>query len=167
MSNQETQHQLHSTRFRQRKLIARRIGDELLLFDEEANTAHCLNEIAGEMWMACEGGSSALEAAEVLRPRWPDMDEEVVRASLIQMASTGLLDEMKNKKTVSVSRRELVQKLGFTAAVALPILVTSVLIPPAAAAASPCGGLGSLCGPGKPACCAGFHCALSLTCVPN
>lgn len=165
MSNQEILHDLHSTRFQQRKLIVRRIGDELLLFDEETSMAHCLNGIAGEIWMACERESSAFEVAEILRPRWPDLDKEVIRAALIRMASAGLLDETKDQEVISMSRRELVRKLGFTAAVVLPIVVTSVLIPPAAAAAS-CGHLGSLCGPGKPPCCAGLNCTVSLVCAP-
>ena len=166
MSKQEFRHELRSTRFRQRKLIARRIGDELLLFDEETSTAHCLNGIAGEMWRACERESSVREVTEVSRPRWPDIEEGVVRASLSQMTAAGLLEETTLQENISTGRRELIRKLGFTAAVVLPIVVTSVLIPPAAAAASPCGGLGALCGAGKPPCCAGLHCALTLLCGP-
>jgi hypothetical protein len=166
MSKQEFRPELRSTRFQKKKLIARRIGDELLLFDEETSTAHCLNGIAGEMWMACERQCSAVEVADVLRPRWPDMQKEVVRASLSHTAAAGLLEETKDQETISMSRRELVRKLGITAAAVLPIVVTSVLIPPAAAAAS-CGGLGSVCGEARPPCCPGFHCAVSLLCAPN
>jgi len=165
MTLQEINHEFQSIRFKQRKLIARRIGDELLLFDEETSTAHCLNEMASDMWMACERESSALGVTDVLRPRWPDMDEEVVMASLNQMANAGLLGETKDQQNISMSRRELVRKLGFTAAVVLPIVVTSVLVPPAAAAASPCGHLLAACGVGKPPCCSGLHCVLGV-CQP-
>src|SRR6266566_4683089 len=115
---------------------------------------HCLNGIAGEMWMACKRKSTAIEVTEALRPTWPDIEEEVVWASLSQMAKTELLEETTDQEIISMSRRELVRKLGFTAAAVLPILVTSVLIPPAAAAASPCGMTGALCGSGHPPCCA-------------
>src|SRR5438552_6906944 len=155
MSNEEVQHESRSTRFQQRKLIARTIGDELLLFDEETSTAHCLNGIAGEMWMACEGRSSAADVTDFLRSRWPDMKEDVVGASLSHMAAAGLLEETEEQEIVSMSRRDLVRKLGLAAAVALPIVVTSVLIPPAASAAS-CGKTGAICGLGQPACCAGY-----------
>ena len=165
MSKQKFRHELHSTRFQQRKLIARRIGDELLLFDEQTSTAHCLNGIAGEMWMTCERESSAIEVIEVLRPNWPDIEEEVVWASLSKLAAEGLL-ETTVQENISTGRRELIRKLGFTAAVVLPIVMTSVLIPPAAAAASPCGMTGSLCGAGHPPCCAGFHCVITV-CAPN
>src|SRR5215467_14445892 len=103
---------LQSTRFKQRKLIARRIGDELLLFDEGTSTAHCLNGIAGEMWMACERGLSAAEVTDVLRPWWPHMEKEVVRASLSELAAMGLLEETPVQENISTGRRELIQKLG-------------------------------------------------------
>jgi Coenzyme PQQ synthesis protein D (PqqD) len=170
MRSPNTKGELQSSRFKQRKLIARKIGDELLLFDEETNTAHCLNGIAGDLWMACEREGSAVEVTEVLCPRWPDIEEEVVAASLSKLAAASLLEETTAQENISQGRRQLIRKLGFAAAVALPIVVTSVLIPPAAAAASPCGGLGSLCGAGHPPCCVGTHCASVLTtlvCVLN
>ena len=165
MSPQQMQHQLHSARFRQKKLIAKRMGDELLLFDEETSTAHCLNEIAAEMWMACERKRSALEVVDVLRRRWPDMKEEMVRASLSQLAAAGLLMETEEAENILTGRRELIRKVGFAAAAVLPIVVTSVLIPPAAAAASPCGHLLAPCGGSHPLCCSGFHCLLGV-CQP-
>src|SRR5439155_23194677 len=144
MSKQEVQHESRSTRFQQRKLITRRIGDELLLFDEETSTAHCLNGIAGEMWRACEWESSVREVTEVLRPRWLDIEEDVVAASLSKLAAAGLREETTVLENISTGRRELIRKLGFAAAVALPIVVTSVLVPPAYAAAS-CVGLAQPC----------------------
>jgi hypothetical protein len=164
--SQKIKDELQSTQFKQRKLIARRIGDELLLFDQGTSTAHCLNGIAGEMWMACESPSSFVSVTEFLRPRWPDIEEEVVWASLSKLAGAGLLEETTVLENISTGRRELIRKLGFTAAVALPIAITSLLIPPAAAAAS-CGKTGALCGGSHPPCCAGFHCALTLLCAPN
>ena len=153
-----------STRFKQKKLIARRIDDELLLFDEETSIAHCLNGIAAEMWMACERENTAAKVAEALRTRWPGVDEEVVLASLSRMVADGLLDERIDEENISTARRELIRKLGFTAAVVLPIVVTSVLIPPAASAAS-CGGLLAPCGGGHPPCCSGLHCLVGV-CQP-
>jgi len=163
MRTQEIKDELPSTRFKQKKLIARPIDDELLLFNEETNTAHCLNGIAGEMWKACERQSSVADVAAALHTRWPDMDKEVVQASLSRMAAAGLLEETIDEE-ISTGRRDLIRKLGFAAAAVLPIVVTSVLIPPAAAAAS-CGHLLAECGAGKPPCCAGFHCLVGV-CEP-
>ena len=161
MRSQNIKDELQSIRFKQRKLITRRIDDELLVFDEETSTAYCLNGIAGEMWRACERESSLREVTEVLRPRWPDIEEDVVAASLSKLAAAGLLEETTVQEKISTARRELIRKLGFAAAVALPIVVTSVLVPPAYAAVSCCHLLAQ-CGPGKPACCSGLHCALGL-----
>jgi hypothetical protein len=159
MSAQEIYGDLQLDRFKQKKLIARWIGDELLLYEEETSTAHCLNGIAGEMWIACQRESSAIEVAEFLRPRWPDIEKKVVWASMSHMAAAGLLEETTDQEDISMSRRKLIRKLGITAAAVLPIVVTSVLIPPPAAAAS-CAGLGKPCSATKP-CCPG----LGLGCV--
>jgi hypothetical protein len=164
MRSQKIKDELQSIQFKQRKLIARKIDDELLLFDEETSIAHCLNGIAGEMWTACERESSAAQVADVLRDRWPDVEEEVVFASLSRMAAAGILEERVADENISTARRELIRKLGFTAAVVLPIVVTSVLIPPAASAAS-CGGLLAPCGGSHPPCCSGFHCLVGV-CEP-
>jgi hypothetical protein len=164
MRTQEINDDLRSTRFKQKKLIARTIDDELLLFDKKTSTAHCLNGIAGEMWMACKRQSSAADVTDFLRSRWPEMEEEVVGASLSRMAAAGLLEETIDEENISTARRELIRKLGFTAAVVLPIVVTSVLIPPAASAAS-CGHLLSPCGGSNPPCCSGFHCLVGV-CEP-
>lgn len=138
-------------KFKQKKLIAKRVGDELLLYDEETSTGHCLNRIAGEMWVACKRESSVTEVTEALRPGWPDIEKEVVWASLSQMAEAGLLEDATDDSHISMSRRELIGKVGITAAAVLPIVVTSLLIPLPAAAAS-CGTLGSRCGAGRPCC---------------
>lgn len=165
MSTQNICDKLPASQFRQKKLVARWIGDELLLYEEETCTAHCLNGIAGEMWTACERQSSVVEVAEFLRAKWPDIEEKVVWASLSQMAAAGLLEETVDRENISMSRRELIQKLGITAAAVLPIVVTSLLIPPPAAAAS-CGGLLQACGGvGQPPCCSGLQCVLGL-CQP-
>ena len=164
MSTQNICDELQVSQFRQKKLIARWIGDELVLYEEETSTAHCLNRIAGEMWMACERQSSAVEVAELLRPKWPDIEEKVAWASLSQMAAVGLLEETTDQESISMSRRELIRKLGITTAAVLPIVVTSLLIPPPAAAAS-CGALLQACGDTKPPCCSGLHCVSGL-CEP-
>ena len=99
MRAQEINDELRSTRFEQKKFIARTIDDELLLFDEESSTAHCLNGIAGEMWLACERQSSAIEVTEALRPKWPDIDEEVVWASLSQWPRQSFWRKRRTRKS--------------------------------------------------------------------
>src|SRR2546423_6693993 len=141
MRPQNIKDELQSIRFKQRKLIGRTIDDEFLVFDEEASTAHCLNGIAGEMWRACEREISVREVTEVLRPRWPDIEEDVVAASLSKLAAAGLLEGTTVQENISTGRRQLIRKLGLAAAVAIPIVVTSELILQDADTAYPCGGV--------------------------
>jgi hypothetical protein len=143
--------ELESAHFRRKKLIARWSGDELVLYDQESTTAHCLNRIAGEMWLACECESSPIEVAAALREDWPEIEAEVVHGSLSQMAAAGLLEATTKQECDSPSRRELIRRLGITAAVALPIVVTSVLIPSPAAAAS-CATITQACSTSRPCC---------------
>jgi hypothetical protein len=155
--------ELECARFLRKKLIARWSGDELVLYDQESTTAHCLNRIAGEMLLACEHESSPIEVAAALRENWPEIEAEVVHASLIQMAAAGLLEATMKEECDSPSRREIIRKLGITAAVALPIVVTSVLIPSPAAAAS-CATLAQPCSGTKP-CCSPLVCLAGI-CAP-
>jgi hypothetical protein len=160
MSKQEFRHELRSARFQQRKLIARKIDDELLVFDQETSTAHCLNEIAGEIWAACQRQRTTAEVTDVLRPRMATLQEETVFECLETMAASGLLEEIE-PEGISIERRDLIRRAGLLAAALLPIAITSVLIPPAAAAAS-CAHLGQACSPSHPCCPGGI---ITVGCV--
>jgi hypothetical protein len=148
-------------RFRQKNLVARQVDGELLLFDTETNTAHCLNDIAADLWLACERNHIAADIFTVLRPRWTELREETVAAGLAHMAELGILETTVESEKISLGRRELIRKAGLTAAAVLPILITSVLIPPAAAAAS-CAHLGQACNATHHCCSGGV---LSVGCV--
>lgn len=151
---------LDSLRFQQKKLIAKRLENELLLFECESNTAHCLNEIAAEIWRACETQRTTIEIAEVVHIRRPDVQKEVVFECLIRMADGGLLEEFQ-AENICLQRRELMRRAGLVAAAFLPIAITSVVIPPAAEAAS-CAQLGQACSPTHPCCPGGI---ITLGCV--
>jgi len=99
MRTREISDELGFTRFKQKKFIARKIDGEVLLFDEETSTAHCLNGIAGEMWMACKRKSTAIEVTEALRPKWPDIEEEVVWASLSQWPRQSFWRKRRTRKS--------------------------------------------------------------------
>lgn len=151
---------LDSLRFQQKKLIAKTIENELLLFECESNTAHCLNEMAAEIWTACEQQKTAAEVTEFLRLRTPELQDQVVFECLEQMADGGLLEEI-HPDNVCVQRRELIRCAGLVAAALLPIVITSVVIPPAAEAAS-CAQLGQACSPTHPCCPGGI---ITVGCV--
>lgn len=151
---------LDSLCFQQRKLIAKNIENELLLFERESNTAHCVNEAAAEIWTACEQPRTAEEVTQFLRLRKPELNEEIVFECLNRMVDSRLLDAIQ-PATVCVQRRELIRRAGLVAAALLPIAITSVVIPPAAEAAS-CAQLGQACSPTHPCCPGGI---ITLGCV--
>ena len=94
MRTREINDELRSTRFKQKKLIARRIDDELLLFEEATSTAHCLNGIAGEMWMELEDGEVHLKPGDVVIQRgtlhnWNNRGQEPCVMAFILVATEG------------------------------------------------------------------------------
>ena len=151
MSKPDNYEESGSARFRQKNLIAKRLGDELVLYDEKTNSAHCLNGVAGEMWMACEREGSTFEITQRLRPKLPRIQTNIVEASLRQMEAAGILEETTESQEFSPSRRDVIRKLGTASAAILPIVLISVLIPPAVAAAS-CRRLGQSCSDTQPCC---------------
>lgn len=139
-----------SLRFKQKMFIAKPLDTELILFERESNTAYCLNDVAGEIWNACGKGRTAAEITDFLGGRRPDLGVETVFDCLSQMAASGLLEETV-LESISVERRELIRRAALMAAALLPIAITSVVIPPAAAAAS-CAQVGHACSPTHPCC---------------
>ena len=159
MSDSRILDELKRSRFNRRPLIVKQMGAEWVLYDEPTSTAHCLHGVAAEIWTACEQETSGSDIKLALRSDRPDLRDEDILATINEMLKLGILEESTSSEGVSVSRRDLVRKLGLTAAIAVPIAITSVLVPPAAAAAS-CGHLGSTCSGTKP-CCPG----IGLGCV--
>jgi len=121
-------------RYKQKPVISRMVGAELILYSEHTHTAHCLNEVAHEIWSSCEQCRSMAQVLHQVRSRWPGIEEDSVAEALRNLVSAGLVEESSGLKDICQSRRQAVRKL-ITAAVVLPI-ITSILVPPANAAQS-------------------------------
>jgi hypothetical protein len=122
-------------RYKQTPVISRIIGHELILYRNQTHTAHCLNEVAREIWLSCEQESSLAQVVGQVRTRWPGIEEDSVAEALRNLVSAGLVEEISVLTNVSNSRRQAVRKL-ITAAAMLPV-ITSILVPTANAAQSP------------------------------
>ncbi|HKS27444.1 MAG TPA: PqqD family protein [Pyrinomonadaceae bacterium] len=133
------------------ELVIQEVDGETLVYDLKSHKAHCLNRTAATVWKHCDGNQTVDEAARrvAIELRAP-VTREVVWLAIDQLAKRGLL---KNgmRRAHTVSRRELMRRIGITAAVALP-LVTSIMAPTTAQAAS-CRGIGAFCGGANPPCC--------------
>jgi hypothetical protein len=137
------------------------LPDELLVYDLERHKAHCLNQTAALVWRHCDGQTSVAEMvcilAEEMKTAVPDA---VVWLALHQLGKAHLLSDRVDGPggDARLSRRETMRRLGWAAAVALPV-VTSIVAPTASQAATCLPG-GSLC-TSSAQCCSGT-CALGV-----
>ena len=125
-------------RARQSELVTRELAGEVLVYDRNSDKAHCLNPTAALVWAHCDGQTTIAEMAQLLAGEMKTpVADEVVWFALTQLEKSSLLQTPwpRQAKTEQISRRALVKRLGIAAAVTVP-LVTSIVAPTAAAAAS-------------------------------
>jgi Coenzyme PQQ synthesis protein D (PqqD) len=149
-------------RARQAGLIVRELEEETLIYDADADKAHCLNQTAALVWKHCDGTSSVTQICAVLSQSMETtIDEKVVWYALEQFNKDRLLEEKMESpaafKIAGLSRRQMVRRLGLAAMVAIPV-VTSIVVPTAVQAGTSCIPLGSPCSPTAPNCCPGLFC---------
>jgi hypothetical protein len=122
---------------RKAKLIVKELESETLVYDLDADKAHCLNQTAGRIWRHCDGQTSVTEIAQSLAEQTKTKaDDAIVWLALDQLEKFNLLEEMPAKPAhlAGMNRRQWVRNVGF-AAVALPAII-SIAAPTAQAQAS-------------------------------
>lgn len=125
-------------RARKDNLIVKEMPDEVLVYDLLRDKAHCLNRTAAMVWNYCDGGTSAASIAGRLnRELNVTVDERFVWLALNQLSKNNLLEDKIVPPTLmaGIDRRQMIRALGVAAVVSVPI-VTSILAPTAAQAAS-------------------------------
>jgi len=127
---------LNSARKR-KDTIVRQVGDEFLVYDLKTNKAHCLNRIAAEVWMLCDGKTTVAEIArKVDETAKSSVDEAVLELALSKLQEAGLIEQDSSGFEPAIPSRRVALGKRATAALALP-LVTTILVPTAAQAVSP------------------------------
>lgn len=122
---------------RKEGLIIQELPDEVLVYDSSDDKAHCLNRTAALVWKYCDGNTSVADIAKVMsRELNAPVKEEFVWLALDQLEKESLLEKEAqfSLKSLGVSRREVIRRIGLASVVALPI-VTSLLNPMSAKAA--------------------------------
>jgi Coenzyme PQQ synthesis protein D (PqqD) len=143
-------------------IVVQALLDEVLVYDLECHKAHCLNHTAALVWKRCDGRTAVGEMARLLEQETHSpVPADVVWLALQQLRKARLLTGQipAPQGMTKLSRREVMRRLGWGAAVALP-LVTSIVAPTAVEAAS-CLGTGSACTASAQCCsgvCAAFIC---------
>lgn len=122
---------------RQKDLIVEELPDEVLVYDLNTDKAHCLNRMSALIWKNCDGEKSEGEIAQLLEQELESpVSLQVVMLGLQELAARGLLQEDEAiALRPQLSRRRLIQHLGLSAAIALPVIM-SISAPAAAGAGS-------------------------------
>jgi hypothetical protein len=120
-------------------IISEPVGEELVVYDGDNQSAHALSAAAAAVWVLCSGERSLDQIAGELH-----IDLEIVQQALRELGDCGLLaDDLTVKH--GYSRREAAARFAKVAAATLSVpLIYSVAISPATAAASGCAASGPL-----------------------
>lgn len=120
-------------------LIIQEMADEVLVYDRERYKAHCLNKTAALVWRHCDGKTTVADIARLMRDELQmPVGEELVWLGVEQLQKAHLLGKSAGRvrpQQGGMSRRKALQKLGWAAAVGLP-LVTSIIAPRAVEAST-------------------------------
>lgn len=149
---------------RRNQLVVKELADETLVYDETNQKAYCLNETAALVWRNCDGRNSVARLAQTLGMEIDgDVSEQLVWLALNQLKRSRLLENCLPIPEPIMSRREVTRALGIAAVVAVP-LVTSMILPRAAAAGS-CAADFQACTTNDN-CCPGLICCGGVICRP-
>jgi hypothetical protein len=137
-------------RARQDGLLVDAVGEELLLYDQNSHTAHCLSPIAACVWRHCDGKRDVTELAELA-----GVSEGLVVDALHELREKELLDaepHVMQSTVPGISRREAIGRVaGYGAAAAsVPLIVSATAATPAMASS---GEGTSVCKSGFSTCC--------------
>ncbi|MEP6495517.1 MAG: PqqD family protein [bacterium] len=144
-------------------LILRELDGETLVYDRERSEATCLNEVVAKVWRRCDGATTAEGIAETIdEEHGIRVDERSVWLALELLSNAHLLSapvELPSEIVHARTRRQFLQRVGTTAAIAVPVLL-SITVPTPAQAAS-CGAIGAFCETNVHCCsglCVGIRC---------
>lgn len=121
---------------RREGLIVQELPDEVLVYDASNDKAHCLNQTAALVWKHCDGKTGIADIVKIVGKELnAPVKDEFVWLALDQLEKEALLEQETNfsLKTLGVSRREAIKRIGLASVIALPI-VTSLLNPMSAQA---------------------------------
>jgi hypothetical protein len=118
---------------RQDGLLEEMVGEELLLYDQDSHTAHCLSPIAACVWRHCDGEHDLTGLAELA-----GASERLVADALHELREKDLLDaepKLMQSTIPGESRREAIVRVGRygAAAAAGSMIVSATAATPAMA----------------------------------
>jgi hypothetical protein len=137
-------------RAREDGLLVEELGEELLLYDRDSHTAHCLSPIAASVWRHCDGERDVTELAVLA-----GAGENLVADALCELREKDLLaaePALMQSTVPGVSRREAISRVArYGAAAAAGSMVVSATAATPAMASS--GEETTVCNSGNSTCC--------------
>lgn len=127
------------------QLVVEKLGTELMVYDQARNRAFCLNQTAAFVWQHCDGKSTIKDTAtKMAQMLGMPIDEKIITLALQNLSNDGLVEtlELTPFLPAVMSRRDLIQKIGVRAALALPLVTALAVATPKAHASSNKGGKG-------------------------
>jgi hypothetical protein len=119
-------------------LSTQQVGSETVVFNESTGKVVCLNRIAAAVWELCDGRTSIAAIAQLTSEQLDaPVTEDLVNFALRELQKQKLIEEQKLISSPVLTRRSLVQRLGKSVAILLPI-VAAVAIPKKAHAYAGC-----------------------------
>jgi hypothetical protein len=118
-------------------LVVKEMGDETMVYDTDANKAHCLNQTAALVWKYCDGNRSASDIAGLIaEDLGAPVDQKVVWYALGQLNKYNLLSEQAKIPDGfgQMSRRDFMKAVKVAAIIAVPIIISATAPTPAHAA---------------------------------
>jgi hypothetical protein len=117
---------------RRERVLIERVGDEVVLYDQEADVAHCLPANVAAVWEHADGTRSDQQLATIT-----GLTRDGVRDALSELSTAGLTAAAPDADPPGHTRREATKRiLGTGALAAAAPLIYSLAIAPAAAMAS-------------------------------
>lgn len=110
-------------------LVTEQVADELLMYDPQDSSCHCLAPQAAYVWQSLAAGHSIRKILADFRSRFPDAKaKDVVEAALVEFRERKLLVSEKDPAPILPSRRQVLKAIG------LSLVATIVASRPASAA---------------------------------
>ena len=123
---------------RKEGLVIQEMPDEVLVYDLDANKAHCLNQTAAFVWKSCDGRNSIAEIAKLVGNNSGNaVPEDLVWLAIDQLSEKNLLANNLRANFNGSTRREVIKKIGLAAVIGIPI-VASLTAPMSVLAATSC-----------------------------
>jgi DNA-binding transcriptional ArsR family regulator len=117
---------------RTERVLVERLGEEVVVYDQDADVAHCLSPSAAAVWEHADGSRGVAQIAQAT-----GLDEGEVSDALAQLRAAGLIEEPPAAAELGHTRREATKRILRTGALAAAApLIYTVAIAPAAAMAS-------------------------------